>query len=247
MRGREGAQANLSGMPRVPRIAGSSSDDKKRRTTSAPSQSPRRAPRRDVHLAGARRAPPVCASGGRRARARVHARSPARRGLVRGARRGPPRASPASSRFSHDEAAVARGDPTWAILTPVISDQVSIPDGVVGDVVEIGCEVGDVVEEGHVSVIIETHKGTNAERDARADAMAIRVILERGSRETARSFRSPPSPTGNIVEPSLDGGSVLPPTHPPPRALTRRRLKPLPADVPPPLPSPPSSSQRAST
>ena len=158
-----------------------------------------------------------------------------------------PRASPASSRFSHDEAAVARGDPTWAILTPVISDQVSIPDGVVGDVVEIGCEVGDVVEEGHVSVIIETHKGTNAERDARADAMAIRVILERGSRETARSFRSPPSPTGNIVEPSLDGGSVLPPTHPPPRALTRRRLKPLPADVPPPLPSPPSSSQRAST
>lgn len=106
-----------------------------------------------------------------------------------------PRASPATSRFSHDEAAVARGDPTWAILTPVISDQVSIPDGVVGDVVEIGCEVGDVVEEGHVSVIIETHKGTNAERDARADAMAIRVILERGSRETARSFRSPPSPT----------------------------------------------------
>jgi|TARA_B110000967_G_scaffold33051_1_gene31698 biotin carboxyl carrier protein len=59
---------------------------------------------------------------------------------------------------SHDDAAVARGDPEWHIVTPVISDQVSIPDGVVGDVAEINVLVGDVVEEGHVAVIIETHK-----------------------------------------------------------------------------------------
>ena len=48
---------------------------------------------------------------------------------------------------SHDVAAVAAGASQWAITTPIISDQVSIPDGVVGDVVEIGVEVGDVVTE----------------------------------------------------------------------------------------------------
>lgn len=48
---------------------------------------------------------------------------------------------------SHDHAAIAAGASQWAITTPIISDQVSIPDGVVGDVVEIGVEVGDVVTE----------------------------------------------------------------------------------------------------
>ena len=48
---------------------------------------------------------------------------------------------------SHDVAAVAAGARRWAITTPVISDQVSIPDGVVGEVVEVTCEVGDVVTE----------------------------------------------------------------------------------------------------
>ena len=71
----------------------------------------------------------------------------------------PPRACAARQlRASHDDAAVARGDARWRILTPVISDQVSIPDGVVGDVAEINVEVGDVVDEGHVAVVIETHK-----------------------------------------------------------------------------------------
>ena len=78
---------------------------------------------------------------------------------------------------SHDEAAVRRGDPSWHILTPIISDQVSIPDGVVGDVAEIGCEVGDVVEEGHVAVIIETHKACLNVKATGARTMRVVEIL----------------------------------------------------------------------
>ena len=78
---------------------------------------------------------------------------------------------------SHDEAAVRRGDPSWHILTPIISDQVSIPDGVVGDVAEIGCEVGDVVEEGHVAVIIETHKACLNVKATGARTMRVLEIL----------------------------------------------------------------------
>jgi biotin carboxyl carrier protein len=59
---------------------------------------------------------------------------------------------------SHDAEALDRGDVSWAITTPIISDQVSIPDGVVGDVVEIPVRVGDVIDEGTHAVIIETHK-----------------------------------------------------------------------------------------
>ena len=63
-------------------------------------------------------------------------------------RRVPSRGTHASaSSRSHDAEALNRGDQSWAITTPIISDQVSIPDGVVGDVVEIPVGVGDVVDE----------------------------------------------------------------------------------------------------
>ena len=61
--------------------------------------------------------------------------------------------------------------------TPIISDQVSIPDGVVEDVAEIGCEVGDVVEEGHVAVIIETHKACLNVKATGARTMRVVEIL----------------------------------------------------------------------
>lgn len=78
---------------------------------------------------------------------------------------------------SHDEAAVRREDTSWHILTPIISDQVSIPDGVVGDVAEIVCDVGDVVEEGHVAVIIETHKACLNVKATGARTMRVLEIL----------------------------------------------------------------------
>jgi len=78
---------------------------------------------------------------------------------------------------SHDEAAVSRGDAEWHVVTPVISDQVSIPDGVVGDVAEICCAVGDVVEEGHVAVIIETHKACLNVKATGARTMRVLEIL----------------------------------------------------------------------
>ena len=37
------------------------------------------------------------------------------------------------------------GGKSWEVLTPYISDQVSIPDGVVGEVAEILCRDGDTV------------------------------------------------------------------------------------------------------
>ena len=82
-------------------------------------------------------------------------------------------------RASHDDAAVARGDARWRILTPVISDQVSIPDGVVGDVAEINVEVGDVVDEGHVAVVIETHKACLNVRATGHRRMVVAEILTR--------------------------------------------------------------------
>ena len=79
--------------------------------------------------------------------------------------------------YSHDDAAVARGDPEWHIVTPVISDQVSIPDGVVGDIAEINVKVGDVVEEGHVAVEIETHKACLNVKATGAQRMRVLEIL----------------------------------------------------------------------
>ena len=79
--------------------------------------------------------------------------------------------------YSHDDAAVARGDPEWHIMTPVISDQVSIPDGVVGDIAEINVKVGDVVEEGHVAVEIETHKACLNVKATGAQRMRVLEIL----------------------------------------------------------------------
>ena len=86
-------------------------------------------------------------------------------------------AASARASWSHDAEAVARGDARWAITTPIISDQVSIPDGVVGDVVEIACEVGQVVDEGHVAVVIETHKACLNVKATGARRMRVVEIL----------------------------------------------------------------------
>ena len=86
-------------------------------------------------------------------------------------------AASAPAAWSHDAEAVARGDARWAITTPIISDQVSIPDGVVGDVVEIACEVGQVVDEGHVAVVIETHKACLNVKATGARRMRVVEIL----------------------------------------------------------------------
>ncbi|KAK3264126.1 hypothetical protein CYMTET_21053 [Cymbomonas tetramitiformis] len=62
----------------------------------------------------------------------------------------------ASAGHMHTEA--ADEEDRFDIKAPFISDQVSIPDGIVGEVAEIVCEVGEVVAEGDIIVIIETHK-----------------------------------------------------------------------------------------
>jgi len=70
----------------------------------------------------------------------------------------------------------------WAITTPIISDQVSIPDGVVGDVVEITCAVGDVVTEGHVAIIIETHKAClNVKATGARTMRVLEILTEEGT------------------------------------------------------------------
>mmetsp|Transcript_33999 Transcript_33999/g.47104 ORF Transcript_33999/g.47104 Transcript_33999/m.47104 type:complete len:186 (-) Transcript_33999:51-608(-) len=48
----------------------------------------------------------------------------------------------------------------FVVSAPNLSDQVSLVDGLIGEVEEICCEVGDEVDEGSSVVIVETHKAS---------------------------------------------------------------------------------------
>lgn len=105
-------------------------------------------------------------------------------------RRVPSRGLHAStSSRSHDAEALNRGDASWAITTPIISDQVSIPDGVVGDVVEIPVSVGDVVDEGTHAVIIETHKACLNVKATGHRRMRVVEVLTRIGQEVKEGDR----------------------------------------------------------
>jgi pyruvate/2-oxoglutarate dehydrogenase complex dihydrolipoamide acyltransferase (E2) component len=86
----------------------------------------------------------------------------------------------------------ADGCPDWCELV-----QVPLADGILGEVEEISCAVGDVVNEGDPLVVIETHKASlfiKAEQFKRIRVTEILVAVGQEVRECQPMVKAVPYP-----------------------------------------------------